>query len=115
MSNDERWLDFRYQYIETGWFDYDRCKTIEAMWKLSQRIPHDVLNDLPPLTVFAPSSALLGHVVPVGTGNCVFLYLAPKLEGKSQREVDFTVAHEFATLFSVTINREQRPTHRTLL
>src|SRR5450759_3565215 len=96
MSNAERWIDFRYQYIETGWFDYDRSKTIEAMRKLSERIPDDVLNDLPPLTVFAPSTALLGHVTPFGTGDRLFLYLAPKLEGKSQHEVDFTVAHEFA-------------------
>jgi hypothetical protein len=33
---DDRWFDFRYQYIETGWFDYDRAKTIEAMRKLSE-------------------------------------------------------------------------------
>lgn len=94
--NEEKCFDFRYQYIETGRFDYDRNKTIEAMRKLSQRIPDDVLDNLPPLTVFAPSTALLGHVMPSGTGVCLFLYLAPSLERKSQSEVDFTVAHEFA-------------------
>jgi hypothetical protein len=96
MSGSERWLEFRYQYIETGWFDYDRHKTIAAMQRLSERVPSDVLDSLPPLTVFAPSRALLGHVLPCGTGDSIFVYLAPRLEMKSQREVDFTVAHEFA-------------------
>jgi hypothetical protein len=93
MSNEEKWLEFRYQHIETGWFDYDRRKTIEAMRKLSERVPED---DLPPLTVFAPSAALLGHVLPCGSGDSIFVYLSPQLESKSQAEVDFTVAHEFA-------------------
>jgi hypothetical protein len=96
MSNDQRWLDFRYRYVETGWFDYDRYKTIEAMRKLSERIPEDVLDSLPPLTVFAPSRALLGRVLPYGTGDSIFIYLSPRLESKSPAEVDFTVAHEFA-------------------
>ena len=96
MSNDERWLDFRYQYVETGWFDYDRHKTIEAMRKLSERIPDDVLDNLPSLIVFAPSAAKLGEMKPFGLGDRLFVYLAPRLEKKSQREVDFTVAHEFA-------------------
>lgn len=95
-GDEERWLYFRYEYIETGWFDYDRYKTIEAMRKLSQRVPDDVLDDLPKLTVFAPSRALLGHLMPSGTGDSLFLYLAPGLERKPQMEVDFTVAHEFA-------------------
>jgi hypothetical protein len=96
MSNDEQWESFRYNYIETGWFDYDRYKTIAAMRKLSERIPEDVLDNLPPLTVFAPSAVLLGHVLPHGTGDSLFVYLSPRLESKSQTEVDFTVAHEFA-------------------
>ena len=96
MSDEEKWLEFRYQYIETGWFDYDRRKTIEAMRKLSMRVPEDVLDGLPSLTVFAPSVALLGHVLPHGTGDSIFVYLSPWLERKAQAEVDFTVAHEFA-------------------
>ncbi|MGA8150901.1 MAG: hypothetical protein WB952_08125 [Terriglobales bacterium] len=96
MNSDERWDSFRYDYIETGWFDYDRHKTIAAMRKLSERIPDDVLENLPPLTVFAPSAALLGHVLPHGTGDSIFVYLSPRLERASQAEVDFTVAHEFA-------------------
>ena len=73
-----RWVDFRYQYVETGWFDYDRHKTIEAMRRLAERIPEDVVDNLPPL-VLAPSAALLGHVLPHGTGNSLFLYLSPRL------------------------------------
>lgn len=96
MSSDARWLDFRYQYIETGWFDYDRRKTIAAMRKISERVPDDVLDNLPPLTVFAPSAAPLGRVLPCGPGDSIFVYLSPRLESKSQTEVDFTVAHEFA-------------------
>jgi hypothetical protein len=96
MSNGEKWLAFRYQYIETGWFDYDRPKTIEAMRKICERVPDDVLDSLPPLTLFAPSSAPLGRVLPFGSGDGPFVYLAPHLERKSQAEVDFTVAHEFA-------------------
>lgn len=96
MSSDECWLDFRYQFIETGWFDYDRRKTIEAMRKLSERVPVDVLDNLPSLTVFAPSAAKLGEVFPRGAGDSIFVYLSPRLERKSQAEVDFTVAHEFA-------------------
>jgi hypothetical protein len=99
MTHDERWYNFRYQFIETGWFDYDRDKTIEAMRKLAERIPEDVVDNLPPLTVFAPSTVLLGRVFPMlasVTPGSVFLYLGPRLETLSQKEVDFTVAHEFA-------------------
>jgi hypothetical protein len=97
VSTDERWFDFRYQYIETGWFDYDRHKTIEAMRMLAKVIPDDVLDNLPPLWVFAPTVAKLGEVHPFGPGrDPVFVYLSPLLEKKSQREVNYVVAHEFA-------------------
>jgi hypothetical protein len=72
MSNEERWFDFHYQYIETGWFDYDRHETIEAMRKLSERLPEEVLDRLPPLVVFAPSAAKLGEVKPFGLGDRLF-------------------------------------------
>jgi hypothetical protein len=96
MSDDERWFNFHYQYIQTGWFDYDRHKTIEAMRKMSALVPEDVLDSLPPLVVFAPSATKLGELKPFRLGERLLLYLSPRLEAKSQREVDFTVAHEFA-------------------
>jgi hypothetical protein len=37
----------------------DRDNTIEAMQKLSERLPEDALYSLPPLVVFAPSAANL--------------------------------------------------------
>jgi len=96
-STEERWFAFRYQYVETGWFDYDRHKTIEAMRMLAKVIPDDVLDNLPPLWVFAPSVAKLGEVSPFGPGrDHVFIYLSPLLEKKSQREVNYVAAHEFA-------------------
>jgi hypothetical protein len=49
VLTNERWFDFCYQYIEMGWFDYDRHKTIEAMRMLAKIIPDDVLDNLPPL------------------------------------------------------------------
>jgi predicted metal-dependent peptidase len=57
-----------------------------------------VLENLPPMTLFAPSTIKFGEVKPfgLGGGNGLFLYLSPQLEKKSQKEVDFTVAHEFA-------------------
>ncbi len=96
MNKDEKWFNFRYQHIETGWFDYDRHKTIEGMRNLSERVPDVVQDNLPARIVFAPSAARLGHVLPCGTGDSIFVYLSPHLESKSQAEVDFTVAHEFA-------------------
>jgi hypothetical protein len=94
--SDEHWFDFRYQFIETGWFDYDRHKTIEAMRKLSERIPYEVLENLSPLVVFAPSPVKLGEMKPFGLGDRLFLYLGPRLERERLNEVDFIVAHEFA-------------------
>lgn len=96
IEYDERWFNFRYQYIETGWFNYDRHKTIEAMRKVSKRLPDAVLDELPAFVVFAPSPRLLGELKPFGLGDRLFLYLSPRLEKMSQKEVDFTVAHEFA-------------------
>jgi hypothetical protein len=85
MSNDERWLYFRYQYIETGWFDYDRYKTIEAMQKLSERLPEDVLYSLPPLVVFAPSAAKLGEVKPFGLGDRLLLLSQSPARSKAKK------------------------------
>ncbi len=92
----ELWEDFQYQFLETGWFDHDdRVKTVEAMRKLSERMPVAVYDALPILLVVAPSQHVLGQVYPEPLCGVV-VYLSPQLESMVQEEVDFTVAHEFA-------------------
>jgi hypothetical protein len=100
---EEAWIDFCYQFIETGSVDYDRAKTIAAMKTLCERVPQEDLDKLPgSLIVFAPSTDKLGEVFPLRMPvseeeACgVIIYLSPELESKSQEEVDRTVAHEFA-------------------
>lgn len=44
-------------------------RRVKQMRKLCELVPNEVLDNLPPLTVFAPSSALLGHVLTFGTGE----------------------------------------------
>lgn len=94
------WEEFLYAYVETGWFDYeDRPKTMKAMRRVWERIPADTLQDLPSVTVFAPSPCKRGEVLPFGgrfEQNAAFVYLSPTLESEPQVQVDFTVAHEFA-------------------
>ncbi len=110
MAYKMSWEDFRYEYIEqhsefgTGFLCGDRTKTIKAMRHLWQRIPPRDLDRLPfHVAIIAPCS--LGCVYPwynmptdvrgqVMPG--VLIYLSPEMEKKSQNEVDFIVAHEFA-------------------
>ena len=66
------------------------------MEQLAKRIPDDVLENFPPLVVFAPSAAKLGELKRFGLGDRFLIYLSPRLEALSQEEVDLTVAHEFA-------------------
>jgi hypothetical protein len=88
-----RWDDFHYQFLQSGWFDDDRVKTVEAMRRLSERMPEEVYDELPILIVLAPAQWKYGQVYP-SLLNGVVVYLSPTLE--EQEEVDFTVAHEFA-------------------
>jgi hypothetical protein len=85
-----------YEYIDTGWFDRDRAKTTEAMGKAFLRIPRAIWDEMPMMTIFAPSPKKLGEVYPYGPQGRLFLYLSPGLENQPQDEVDFAVAHEFA-------------------
>lgn len=77
-----------------------RPKTARALIKLAERIPDGIANDLPRIVVFAPNPDDYGSCIPLMTGDHdsadAFIYLAPSLERHSQRDVDFTVAHEFA-------------------
>jgi hypothetical protein len=93
--------------VHAGWFKGDviegtlLSKRIKALGNLYGKLAK--LNDsidfdsLPPTVIFAPPVDCGGYVkqaiFPTGT---VFMYLAPTLEFDSQRDVDFTVAHEFA-------------------
>jgi uncharacterized protein YjaZ len=96
----DAWEDFRYTYVETGWFNPHRQKTLEAMHRFYEKVSQSDLDKLEEhsVIVFAPSPAYLGQVMPgpVAFDAVVFVYLAPGLEKKNQAEVDFTVAHEFA-------------------
>ncbi len=98
--NSQIWEDFQYRFLETGWFDDDRVKTVEATRRLSERMPGIVYDALPALLVMAPSQHVLGQIYPelhlTRHREGVIVYLSPELESKAQEEVDFTVAHEFA-------------------
>jgi len=94
------WEEFLYQYIETGWFDFeDRPKTMKAMRRVWESVPAEVWDEMPSLIVFAPCPWKFGEVLPFGghpAEEAAFIYLSPALESQRQARVDFTVAHEFA-------------------
>jgi len=95
------WEEFLYTYVETGWFDFeDRPKSMKAMRRVWERLPADVLRDLPSTTIFAPSPWKFGEALPsFGSSpndDSAFIYLSPALEAQRQAQVDFTVAHELA-------------------
>jgi hypothetical protein len=101
MEEKDTLQDFLYAYVETGWFDHERQKTLKAMKRLWKAMPQTDIDRLPgKLIVFAPAAVKLGDVLPLFNSGMreegAFIYLAPHLECKSQTEVDKTVAHEFA-------------------
>lgn len=100
---ENRWQAFAYDYIDSGWFDDDRLKTLRAMKTLCERMPQEARNDIPPdIIVFAPSPDEWGAAIPwytPGGGperHSQLIYLSPNLEMRPQRHVNATVAHEFA-------------------
>lgn len=105
-SPEEMLESFTYNYIETGFVDYDRTKTIAAMRHFAERVPQAVIDELPRILVFAPSQHIWGECYPwcetiggngeMRTVEGSLVYLAPELEEREQDDVDFTVAHEFA-------------------
>lgn len=111
-SHKMEWGEFEHTYIIDDWFALDRRKTLRAMRALWERIPADDLDKLPDrMTVFAPSANVVGQVLPDFRVDVVprddlknprspraFVYFAPQLENMPQSEVDFNVAHEFATV-----------------
>jgi hypothetical protein len=101
MEEKDTLQDFLYTYVETGWFDHEREKTLEAMKRLWKTMPQTDIDQLPArLIVFAPAAIKLGQTYPwLDSGTReegTLIYLAPELELMSQSEIDITVAHEFA-------------------
>jgi hypothetical protein len=102
MAAEERWQEFAYAYIDSGWFDDDRTRTLHAMRTLCERMPQEAKDELPSgIIVFAPSGKVYGEAKPLYTPEGPerhdhFIYLAPCLERGPQESVDATVAHEFA-------------------
>jgi len=45
---EERWQEFAYAYVDSGWFDDDRTKTLCAMRTLCERMPQDAKDEQPP-------------------------------------------------------------------
>jgi hypothetical protein len=66
------------------------------------KVPATVLDGLANLKIilFAPMLTIRGRVMPIKMlKNTVLIYLSPTLESDKQRNVDATVAHEFAHVF----------------
>jgi hypothetical protein len=99
---EQRWQEFAYAHIDSGWFDCDRTRTLHAMRTLCERMPKEAKDELPSgIIVFAPSGNVCGEARPLYTPEGPerhdhFIYLAPCLERRPQDSVDATVAHEFA-------------------
>jgi hypothetical protein len=102
MAAEEHSQEFACAYIDSGWFDDDRTRTLHAMRTLCERMPQEAKGELPPgIIVFAPSAKLNGEAKPWYTPegperHAHFIYLAPCLERRRQESVDATAAHEFA-------------------
>src|SRR5277367_1054066 len=90
---EERLQEFAYAYIDSGWFDDDRTRTLDAMRTLCERMPQEAKDELPPgIIVFAPSGKEYGEArrlyTPEGPErHNYFIYLAPCLERRPQESV----------------------------
>lgn len=73
-----------------------RYQTWCALNTLSYRMPVRTMRKLPPVRVFAPGVGCLGEVLSLPCDGEILLYLDPCLEKKTQRAVNYVVAHEFA-------------------
>ena len=102
------WEEVRYDLVEGGWFAWEvRPKTCRAVENVVGRLSDEELELLLERisVVFAPEPGLYGTVMPfsnIPTGDhdtglrSLLVYLPGRLERRSQRYVDSTVAHEFA-------------------
>ena len=93
---DARFEDFCDRFCSFPWTDLnERPKLARAVQKLCKRMPDNTYENLPHLTVHAPPPGIFGEVRPT-PGHGLVIYFAPQLERESQKQNDFTVAHEFA-------------------
>jgi hypothetical protein len=88
------------RFCPDPWCDLDeRPKLTQAIKLLCERMPQDVFDNLPQVTLFAPAQWKRGeaiHTVPSYDKDAAMVYIAPHLEKMSQAGNDFTLAHEFA-------------------
>ena len=87
--------------LRRGWlrndaYSQNRYKAVENFFLKADLSVYEVLNALPPITIFTPPLDICGQVLTMRGGPMVYLY--PNLEFESHKYVDFVVAHEFAHL-----------------
>jgi hypothetical protein len=103
-SVDERRESFCDRFVQYPWCDIDeRPKLRKAIDTLVERVPEEVLDELPYILLLAPSPWQLGAAIyaPRMAEDDVLIYLSPELEGDlwSQSENDHILAHEIAHVY----------------
>jgi hypothetical protein len=79
--------------MRAGWLTDG--KRFKALCHVYKKVDWDILNALPPMTLYAPRFEYAGCVYQ-RTPTGLFIYFSPMLEFESQRRVDFVAAHEIA-------------------
>lgn len=76
-------------------------KRYDAVERFLRKMRWEILEQLPPVTIWAPALTIAGAVLSQRTllSEGALVYLSPCLEFESQRFVDHTVARGFAHIF----------------
>lgn len=97
------WEAVRYELLETGWFEWeDRPKTVRAIQRVMERMSDDEVDVLCARVQFiiARHPKTLGENMVIfardETEERVIVYFPGSVERRSQRVVNYVVAHEFA-------------------
>lgn len=118
MLTERQWEEIRYSLVEGGFFDFEaRPKTVKAVRQVIERMSPEEIDTLEERvsTIFAPALGKDGEVypwtniirmnppeeLPAGVeyeppSLSVMVYLAPRLEQRSQKYIESVIAHEFA-------------------